>query len=64
MGKISIHVYRVCSGDGVTGDSGDGNVTSDKIFTGEVASDGMFTGEAFLTGEYYLKPQNCDNLVG
>ena len=39
---------RVCSGDGVTGDGGDGNVTSDKIFTGEVTGEGMVTGEAFF----------------
>ena len=45
---------RVCSGDGVTGDGGDGNVTSDKIFTGEVTGEGMVTGEAFLTGDIYL----------
>ena len=49
-----IHHTRVCSGDGVTGDGGDGNVTSDKIFTGEVTGEGMVTGEAFLTGEIYL----------
>ena len=47
-------VTRVCSGDGVTGDGGDGNVTSDRIFTGEVTGEGMVTGEAFLTGEIYL----------
>ena len=45
---------RVCSGDGVTGDGGYGNFTSDKIFTGEVTGEGIFTGEAFLTGEIYL----------
>ena len=45
---------RVCSGDGVTGDGGDDNVTGDKIFTGEVTGEGMVTGEAFLTGETYL----------
>ena len=27
-----------CSGDGVTGDGGDGEVTGDKIFTGEAFS--------------------------
>ena len=46
---------RVCSGDGVTGDSGYGNVTSDKIITGEVTGEGMVTGEAFLTGEIEKK---------
>ena len=45
---------RVCSGDGVIGDGGGGNVTSDKIFTSEVTGEGMVTGEAVLTGETYL----------
>ena len=27
---------RDCSGDGVTGDGGYGDITGDKIFTGEV----------------------------
>ena len=46
---------RVCSGDGVTGDGGYGNVTSDKIITGEVTGEGMVTGEAFLTREIEKK---------
>ena len=37
---------RVVSGDGVTGDGGDGEVTSDKIFTGDIAGDKIVTGEA------------------
>ena len=41
-------VFRVCSGDGVTGDGGDGYVTSDKIFTGVVTGDAMVTGEAYF----------------
>ena len=52
--RIFTHFTRVCSGDGVTGDGGYGNVTSDKIITGEVTGEGMVTGEAFLTGETYL----------
>ena len=46
---------RVCSGDGVTGDGGYRNVTSDKIITGEVTGERMLTGEAFLTGEIEKK---------
>ena len=52
--EMMYSLTRVCSGDGVTGDGGDGNVTSDKIFTGEVTGEGMVTGEAVLTGETYL----------
>ena len=40
-------LFRVCSGDGVTGDGGYGDITSEKIFTGEVTGEGIVTGEAF-----------------
>ena len=54
---------RVCSGDGVTGDGGYGNFTSDKIFTGEVTGEGIFTGEAFLTGEIYLDASDYRGVI-
>ena len=38
---------RVDSGDGVTGDSGYGEVTGDIIFTGDITGDKIVTGEAF-----------------
>ena len=42
---------RVGSGDGVTGDGGDGKVTGDKIITG----DKIVTGEAFSLVKLILK---------
>ena len=55
-------LFRVCSGDGVTGDGGYGDVTGVKIFTGGVTGDKILTGEAFLTCEISVSPTNEHNL--
>ena len=40
-------IFRVVSGDGVTGDGGYGDFTGDEILTGDITGDKIVTGEAF-----------------
>ena len=48
---------RVVSGDGVTGDGGYGDVTGDKIFTGDL------TGEDFVTGDVNITAITGDTVT-
>ena len=40
-------IIRDCSGDGYTGGGGYGDITGDKIFTGDIYGVNFGTGEAF-----------------
>ena len=53
---------RDCSGDGVTGDGGYGDITGDKIFTGEVTGYGIVTGEAFSPVKFIYSARQQDDV--
>ena len=48
-------IIRDCSSDGFTGDGGYGDITSDKIFTGDIYGVNFGTGEAFSPVKLFQK---------